>query len=91
MLKTVKIPEEAYNAAKKLGKELEKDKAIKGVYKVKLSTAISFAINKSLEEMEKKRRFRSAAGGWKNVDTEELIKEIYESRKGGTRWDTSLD
>jgi hypothetical protein len=29
--------------------------------------------------------FRSAAGGWKDVDTDKLIKDIYASRKISTR------
>jgi hypothetical protein len=29
--------------------------------------------------------FRSAAGGWKDLDTDKLIKDIYESRRISTR------
>ncbi|HLD97500.1 MAG TPA: hypothetical protein VI934_04105 [Candidatus Nanoarchaeia archaeon] len=91
MLKAVKIPEEAYNEAKKLGKELETEKAIRGVYKVTLSTAISFAISRTLAEIEKRKRFTAAAGGWKDIDTEKMIKDIYEGRKFGTKWDITFD
>ncbi len=91
MLKAVKIPEEAYKEAKKLGKELEIGRAIEGVYKVPLSTAISFAIRKALADIEKRKRFRAAAGGWKDLDTDKMIKEIYEGRKIGTKWDISFD
>ena len=91
MLKTVKIHEEAYKDAKRLGKVLEEEKTLTGVYKVTLSSAIRFALNRTLEEIEKKRRFRAAAGGWKDVDTDKMIKEIYEGRRFGTRWDTTLD
>ena len=44
MYKTIKIPEEAYEKAKVLGKELEKSRVISGVFHVNLSTAISYAI-----------------------------------------------
>lgn len=91
MLKAVKIPEEAYEEAKRLGKELEEEEAIKGVYKVTLSTAISFAISRAMAEIEKRKRFKAAAGGWKGLDTDKMIKEIYEGRKLGTRWDISFD
>ena len=43
------------------------------------------------DEAEKKRRFAAAAGGWKDVDTDKMIKEIYEGRKPGTKWDISFD
>jgi len=90
MLKSVKIDERVYNDAKKLSKELEEEEIIEGIYDVKLSTAISYAIKKALEDIKNRKRFLSAAGGWKDMD-KNLIKEIYESRKKGTRWDISLD
>lgn len=90
MLKSVKIPEEAYKDAKKLSKELEDTKLIEGLYNIKLSTAIGYAIKKTLEDIKKRKRFLSAAGGWKDID-KNLVKEIYEGRKKGTRWDISLD
>ncbi len=43
------------------------------------------------DEAEKKRRLKAAAGGWKDIDTEKMIKEIYEGRKIGTKWDISFD
>ena len=55
MYKTVKIPEEAYEEAKLLSIELEKSKTITGVFNVNLSTAISYAITKMLENVRKKR------------------------------------
>ena len=91
MLKAVKTPEEAYRDAKRLGRVLEEERTLAGVYKVTLSSAISFALNRTLEELEKKRRFRAAAGGWKDLDTDKMIKEIYEGRKIGTKWDISFD
>lgn len=91
MLKTIKIPEKAYNDAKKLKRELEKEEIIAGLYNVKLSTAVSYAIKRALENIKKKKRFLSAAGGWSDINTDKLIKDIYESRKKDTRWDISLD
>lgn len=91
MLKTIKIPEKAYNDAKKLKRELEKEEIIVGLYNVKLSTAICYAIKKALENIERKKRFLSAAGGFSDIDTNKLIEEIYENRKRGTRWDINLD
>ena len=91
MLKAVKIPEEAYKEAKKLGRELEAERAIEGIYNVTLSAAISFAIRTALADLEKKKRLRMAAGGWRDVDTEKMIKEIYEGRLTGTKRGTSFD
>jgi len=90
MLKTIKIPEEAYKDVKKLTKKLEKNKVIIGVYKVKLSTALSYAIKNALDNLEKRERLLSAAGGWSDVDAS-LIKEIYEKRLKGTKWNIGLD
>lgn len=90
MLKSVKIDEKAYKDAKKLSRELEEEEIIEGIYNVKLSTAISYAIKKALEGIKNRKRFLSAAGSWKDID-EKLVKEIYEGRKKGTRWDISLD
>ncbi len=90
MLKSVKIDEKVYKDAKKLSKELEEEEIIEGLYNVKLSTAISYAIKKALEDIKNRKRFLSAAGSWKDID-ENLVKEIYEGRKKGTRWDISLD
>ncbi len=35
--------------------------------------------------MRSKEKFFKAAGGWKNLDTEKLKKEIYESRNRPSR------
>ena len=81
MYKTVKIPIEAYNEAKVLSKELEKSKEIKGVFNVNLSTAVSYAVTKVLENLRKRKRFVSAAGGWKDMENiEKLKEEIYKDR-----------
>lgn len=91
MLKAIKIPEEAYKEAKRLGQELEAERIIDGIYKVSLSAAVSFAIKRALTEFERKKSLRMAAGGWKDLDTEKLIKEIYEGRLAGTKRGTSFD
>lgn len=90
MLKSVKIDEKVYKDVKKLSEELEKEELIEGIYNVKLSTAIGYAIKKTLEDIKNRKRFLSAAGGWKDID-KNLVKKIYEGRKKGTRWDISLD
>ena len=88
-LKSIKIPEEAYNDAKKLMKKLEKTRAIAGIYKVGLSTAVSFAIRNALEDIHKKEMLISAAGGWSDIDADKMIKDIYDSRTSGR--DIKLD
>ena len=90
MLKSVKIDEKVYKDVKKLSSELEKGELIEGLYNVKLSTAIGYAIKKALQDIKNRKRFLSAAGSWKDIN-ENLVKEIYEGRKKGTRWDISLD
>ena len=91
MYKTVKIPEEAYKEAKILSKELEKSREIVGVYNVNLSTAISYAIEKMLESIKKRKRFLSAAGGWKDMENvDKLIEEIYKDRLISTRKEVNL-
>lgn len=91
MLKSIKIPEEAYKDAKKLSKRLEETKSIEGLYRIKLSTAVSYAIKRALENIENRRRFLSAAGGWSDVDADKLIKDIYENRKIGVKKSISFD
>lgn len=91
MYKTVKIPIEAYNEAKVLSKELEEAKEITGVFNVNLSTAISYAITKVLRNMKKRKRLLSVAGGWKNMENIEALKEeIYKDRKISTREEVTL-
>ena len=91
MYKTIKIPEEAYEKAKVLGKELEKSRVISGVFHVNLSTAISYAIENMLEMLKRKKRFVSAAGGWKDMENvDKLIEEIYKDRLVSTRKEVNL-
>ncbi|MCH8003103.1 MAG: hypothetical protein IH934_00590 [Nanoarchaeota archaeon] len=93
MLKSIKVSEKNYEEIKNLSKELEKKHVIPYVEKVNINSTISFALNKAkenLEMLEKRKKFLSAAGGWKDID-ENLVKEIYEGRKKGTRWGISLD
>ena len=91
MLKSVKISVEAYKAAKQLEKELEKNKIIEGVFNISIGAAISYALNRTLEDIGRERKFKEAAGSWKDVDTDKMLKTIYEGRKFRTRWDLSFD
>jgi hypothetical protein len=45
----------------------------------------------SLTGSSRERRFKDAAGAWKNIDTDTLVKELYAARTLGTRWDITLD
>ncbi len=82
MYKTIKLPEEAYEEAKLLSEELGKSKTIAGVFNVNLSTAISYAITKMLENVRKRKKFISSAGGWVDIENLDKIKEdIYFGRK----------
>ena len=56
MLKSVKISEEAYKDVKKLSKVLKKEEIIEGIYDVKLSTAIGYAIKRTLREMKSRKK-----------------------------------
>lgn len=91
MLKTIKIPEKAYNDAKRLKSLIEKEELISGLYNVGLSTAVGYAIKKALEDFRRKKRFLSSAGGWSDLDGDKLIKDIYKSRRKGTKLNISLD
>ena len=93
MLKTIKVSEKNYEEIKNLSKELEKKHIIPYTEKVNINSAIGFALNKAKEDLkmiEKRKRFMKLAGAWKDID-KYLVKEIYESRKKGTRWDISFD
>tara|TARA_Y100000310_G_C20629568_1_gene787871 strand:- start:1463 stop:1735 length:273 start_codon:yes stop_codon:yes gene_type:complete len=90
MLKTIKISEKAYGDVKTLQKALEKNEVIEGVYDVKLSTAVSYAIKVALDKINRKKRFLSSAGGWSDMEGDPL-KEIYENRSISKNWDLSLD
>ncbi len=93
MLKTIKVSEKNYEEIKDLSKELEKKHIVPYVEKVNINSAIAFALNKAKENLkmlEKRAKLMKLAGTWKDVD-KNLVKEIYESRKKGTRWDISFD
>lgn len=93
MLKSIKVSEKNYEEIKKLSKELEKKHVMPYVEKVNINSAIAFALNKAKENlkmMEKREKLMELAGSWKDID-KNLVKEIYEDRKKGTRWDISLD
>ncbi len=85
MYKSVKISEEAYKKAKVLSKELEKSREFPGMDKINMSVAVGYALESALEGVKKKRMLHESAGVWKDMDTDKLIKEIYESRKKPSR------
>lgn len=93
MLKTIKVSEKNYEEIKNLSKELEKKNVMPYIERVNINSAISFAIDKAKENLkmlEKREKLMKLAGTWKDID-ENLVKEIYEGRKKGTRWDISFD
>ena len=84
--KTVKLPIEAYKEAIKLENELEKKKVIEGVHRVTISTAISYALTKTLQTVKGQDVFKSAAGGWAGLlDTDAFLKKIYKAREKVSR------
>lgn len=91
MLKTIKIPKEAYDDANKLKKELEEGEVIEGIYNVKLTTAVSYAIKMALGEVIKRRKFLDSAGDWSDIDGAALIREVYSGRKKGGEWNIKLN
>ena len=73
--------------------------AIKGVYKngiikplekVDIKGEAEVIITFLNETKERKKRFLSSAGSWKDMNTEKLKKEIYETRRILTRKETKL-
>jgi len=88
--KTVKIPEESYKKAKSLSRELEKSDEFLGAHKVNLSSTISYAIARTLNAVKKKKILMSAARGWSDMDTENLIRDIYDSRTVSTRGEVRI-
>ena len=91
MLKTIKVSENMYNDVKKLRDELQKSGSIAGVYEVKLSMALGYAVKNALESLRRRERMLSSAGGWSDIDANALIKDIYDNRRKGTRWSAGLD
>jgi len=85
MYKSIKISEEAYKKAKSLSKELEKSGKFPGVEKVNLSTAMGYALTTALQDVKSRRMLHESAGVWKDVDTDKMIREIYESRKKSSK------
>lgn len=85
MYKTIKIPEQTYKDFVKLKRVLEKKRVFKGLSKIKLNHVVGYAAHHLLEEQEKEKRFQAAAGSWADLNTDMLIKEIYESRKTPSR------
>ncbi len=85
MYKTIKIPEETYSEIKMLSKQLEESEELNGLHHINISTAVSYAVSKTLKALKQKMAILSAACKWKKLDTDKLIKEIYETRKVTTR------
>jgi hypothetical protein len=85
MYKTIKIPEAAFRHAEQLKSEMSTDDSVKGVRKVTLSEAVSYAIKAALESREKRRHLIAAAGGWSDMDCDALFRDIYSSRVNSTR------
>jgi len=83
MYKSVKISEEAYLEANKL-KDLLKNRDA-NIGRVGISNAIEYALHLALDNEGRKKKLLSAAGAWKNMDCDKLIREIYEGRKVSTR------
>ena len=90
MYKSIKISNEAYKAAKALGRELEKSGELPGVHKVNMSVAVGYALERALENARKKRILRESAAVWGDMDTEKLVKDIYAGRKVSTRPEVKL-
>ncbi|MFZ2456504.1 MAG: hypothetical protein WAX07_08505 [Candidatus Altiarchaeia archaeon] len=90
MYKSIKIPEEVYDDAKALSRELEKSKELTGVHRMNMSIALGYAVSKARENLKRKRKLLASAGVWKDIDTEKLIKDIYDSRKISTRDEVRL-
>ena len=85
MLKSVKIGEDAYKAAKVLTKELERERKEEGIAHVGIGDAIGFAIMKTVNSLDKKKQLRSSAGSWKDLDTAKMITDIYKNRTSGRK------
>ena len=90
MYKSIKISEAAYKKAKSLSRELEKSGELPGVDNVNMSVAVGYALERTLENVKKNRILRESAGAWNDVDSEKLIKDIYEGRKVSTRSEVKL-
>ena len=89
-LKTIKVSEDTYKGILKLQKMLEKNKTLKGLSKVKITNAITYAVDNSIDQIEKRKRMMSCAGGWADMDTKALLKDIYKSRLINTRKEVKL-
>ena len=66
-------------------KGIYEDGVIKPLEKIKVKDKTEVIITFLDSAKEKKSAFLSAAGSWKDVDTEALKKQIYESRRISAR------
>ncbi len=78
MYVSIKVTKETFNEVDQLCKELKENHKFPG--RVTKSAAIQYAVEQTLEEMERRKHLKNAAGGWADMDTDALIKEIYEDR-----------
>jgi hypothetical protein len=90
MYKTIKIPEMAFRNAEELKAEMEKDERVRGIRKVTLSEAVSYAIKGALEDYGRRKNLEAAIGGWADLDCDALVKDIYASRSDKTRREVAL-
>jgi hypothetical protein len=85
MYKTIKISETAYKHAEDLRAEFAKEEAKLGTRKISLSETVSYAINEALKTARRKDMLKASAGGWADINSDSLIKDIYASRLKKTR------
>lgn|GEM_PF-1807442 len=71
-------------------KGIYKDGVIKPLEELKIKENTEVIIVFSDEDKKKKTAFASAAGSWKEIDTETLKKHIYEDRKISLRGEAKL-
>ncbi|MFC2162712.1 hypothetical protein ACFLRF_03450 [Candidatus Altiarchaeota archaeon] len=90
MFKSVKISEDAYLEAKKLAGEMNKDIKLAGGRNMGISNVLAEAIHLARDNYHRKKRVMKLAGAWKDVDSNELIKDVYDDRSRGSRPEVGL-
>lgn len=63
----------------------------KGALSMAAEKALMEITRKATEKKDIKSRFLKSAGSWKDIDTDSLIKKIYESRTVSTRKKVELE